>query len=69
METDPTFKMDRTVIAIYTMGEEPSDRDFWMTRSPEERWEAVEFLRATHHGWTNDALPRLQRVLRRAERS
>ena len=69
MKTAPTFTMDRTAVAVHRMGEELSDRAYWMGRPPEERWAAVEFLRATYHGWTDDARPRLQRVLRHAERA
>ena len=51
-------------VRVYRMGEEPPDRDYWLARSPEERWEAVETLRAQHHGWTDETRPQLQRVLR-----
>lgn len=64
MSTDPTFTMDHAAIAIHTMGEEPSERDYWLTRPVEERLAAVESLRAQHHDWTDDTRPELPRLLR-----
>jgi hypothetical protein len=38
---------------------------FWLSKTPEERVAAIEFLRREHHG----VLPRLQRVARFVQRS
>ncbi len=64
MEPDPTFTMDRTAVAVYTLGEEPSDRDYWLTRPVQERLAVVERLRAQYHDWTDDTRPELLRLLR-----
>lgn len=61
-------RLDRTAVAVYRMGGEPDDRAYWLSRPVAERLAAVELLRAHHHGWTDDALPRLPRVLRVVQR-
>jgi hypothetical protein len=62
-------KVDRTVVSKYKLGEEPSDFDYWQSRPPKERLQALEAIRREHHGWTDDTYPRLQRVYRIVERA
>jgi hypothetical protein len=62
-------KVDRTVVSKYRLSEEPSDFEYWQSRSTEERLQALEAIRREHHGWTDDTYPRLQRVYRIVERS
>lgn len=69
MSTDPTFTMDRTAIAIYKLGEEPPDRDYWLTRPVGERLAAGEELRTRAFGPHYDARQRLQRVCRIVRRA
>ncbi len=64
MEPDPTFTMGRTAVAVYTLGEEPSDRDYWLTRPVQERLAAGEEIRRRTFGPGYDASQRLQRVCR-----
>jgi len=40
----------------------PKDREYWMSRTPEERFEALELLRQIAYGY-DPATERLQRVL------
>ena len=50
------------VIHKYKLGEEPKDRDYWLTKSPEERLEALETLR--QQIYTEDDIKQgLQRVV------
>jgi len=54
--------MIKKVVKITTLSESgpKADRDYWLSRPPEERIEAVELLRRQVHGNT----ARLQRVAR-----
>ena len=55
-------------VRVYRMGEEPPDRDYWLTRPVSERLAAGEDLRRRYYGADYDAaegLPRLCRVVRR----
>jgi hypothetical protein len=45
---------------LQDVSEQQHDLAFWLTKSPEERVAAVEYLRRIHHGGT----PRLQRRAR-----
>lgn len=56
------------VVRKFSLAEQPSDFAYWQSRPMEERLEALEALRATHHGWDDETRPRLSRVLRRAVR-
>jgi hypothetical protein len=51
------------VVEIYKLGEQPTDRDYWLTQPPEARWAAVEEIRREYHGWEAGAEPRVERVL------
>jgi len=53
-------------MSVCSLGEEADDRQFWLSRSPQERLAAVEFLRVVHYGY-DPTTARLQRVLRVAE--
>jgi hypothetical protein len=54
------FRMDRTAVRVSRMGEEPRDLTYWLTRTPEERLAAVQFLRNQYA----EPGARLQRVYR-----
>lgn len=43
------------------------DLEYWLSRTPEERIEAVEYLRRQHYGST-EGLQRVARVVERSER-
>ena len=50
------------VVKIVRLGEEEGDRVYWLSQSPQARWEAVEEIRREYHGWQHGSEPRLQRV-------
>jgi hypothetical protein len=54
--------MDKTVFTMAPLGQEPDDRAYWLSKTPEERLEAVELLRQIHYGY-DPSTERLQRVL------
>ena len=72
-ESDGPPRVDRSVVSVYKLGEEPSDVHHWLSRPPEERVAEVERIRAEYHNWPvdprgNPTVPRLQRVFRVRER-
>jgi hypothetical protein len=59
--------VDRSAIVVSTLDGEDDAKRFWWSKTPEERLQAVEFLRRLNYGY--DALTaRLQRVLEIIER-
>lgn len=51
------------VVHKYNLGEEPSDMQYWLTKTPQERLSALESLRDLYIKLTNNGIkPRLQRV-------
>jgi hypothetical protein len=67
MESDMAdwpYKLDKTVISIGTHAEhKAAERAFWLSKTPQERLQALEFLRQTLYGY-DPATARVQRVLR-----
>jgi hypothetical protein len=61
------LRMDRTVINEYELGKEPKERDYWLTKTPQERLEAIELLRMINYGYDPTAA-RLQRLFKVVER-
>lgn len=50
------------VIKKTTTREKQSDFEYWLTKTPQERLDALEFLRQQHINFNKDVQPRLQRV-------
>jgi len=55
------LRMDKTVFSIGTLEEQGDDREYWASKTPEERLQALEFMRQVMYGYDPDT-PRLQRV-------
>jgi len=60
------LRIDRKVFSIVSMSEIEKDLTYWLSKTPEERIEAVEFLRQLIFGY-DPATERLQRVFETAE--
>lgn len=60
------FWIDRKVFSVVLMSEIEKDLTYWFSKKPEERIEAVEFLRQLIFGY-DPATERLQRVFETAE--
>jgi hypothetical protein len=54
------LKIDRSVIKVTSLYES-DEKEFWLSRPPEERLTALELLRQIAYGYEPDSL-RLQRV-------
>lgn len=55
-------KMDRTAFSICDVGDEGTDLEYWLSRPPEERLAAVEYLRQMMYGY-DPATARMERIL------
>lgn len=58
--------VDRFVVAVGDVFAESDEKAFWLSKSPEERLEALELLRQIAYGY-DPATTRLQRVIEVAE--
>ena len=61
---DWPYKLDKTVISIGTHAElKAADRAFWLSKTPQERLQALELMRQINYGYNPDT-DRVQRVLK-----
>jgi hypothetical protein len=60
------FKLDRSAFEIASLDEETDEREYWRTKSPDERMAALELMRQIIFGY-DPATTRLQRVFEVAE--
>jgi hypothetical protein len=65
------LRMDKTAFSVGSLAEaadEADERAFWQEQTPEQRLEALEFLRQVMYGY-DPSTARLQRVLTVAQRA
>ena len=60
-------KLRRDVVSIHRRADLPSESAYWRKRTPEERFEYMEFLRQINYGY-DPVSDRIQRVLEIAKR-
>ena len=60
-------RMDKTAFSVGSLHEDSDEKAYWLSRSPEERLEAIEILRQVAYGY-DPATSRLSRVLEVVER-
>ncbi len=56
------FDFDKTAFEVCNLGEEGTDLEFWLSRTPQERVSAVEYLRRIMYGY-DPLTARMERVL------
>ena len=54
--------IDRSAFSVVALGEQDDDRNYWLSKTPQERLEGVETIRRILYGY-DPATVRLQRVL------
>lgn len=59
-------KVDRSIVSVASSSDESDEKAFWLSKTPLDRLEAVEFLRQIAFG-CDPITTRLQRVLETAE--
>ena len=58
--------MDKTAFSVTTLFEKSGDKEYWLSKTPQERLEALELMRQINYGY-DPTTARLQRVLEIAE--
>ena len=66
--TDFSTRLDRTAFSIGRLDSDSDEKEYWLSRSPDERLRAVEFLRQVAYGY-DPATERLQRFLEVVKRA
>ncbi len=61
MNAISTAKMDKTTVSVVSLTDESDDKEFWLSKTPQERLETVELLRQLNYGY-DPTTARLQRV-------
>jgi hypothetical protein len=59
-------KVRRDIFKVASLDERTDDKEFWLSKTPQERLEAVEIMRRIFYG--DEAIKRLQRVLEITQR-
>ena len=62
MSVDDSATLDRSAYEIGSLEDENNEREFWRSKTPAERMEALELTRQIVYGY-DPATTRLQRVL------
>jgi hypothetical protein len=60
-------RVDRTAFTIASLSDPSDEKEYWLSKTPEERLEAVELMRQIIYGYDPSAT-RLQRVLEITQR-
>lgn len=55
-------QIDRTAFAVVSLYNDPGDKSYWLSKSPQERLAAQEYMRQMAYGY-DPATARLQRIL------
>ena len=56
------FRMDRSTLSVTTFSEKSGDKEYWLSKMPQERLAALELMRQINYGY-DPTTARLQRVL------
>jgi hypothetical protein len=59
-------KVRRDVFKVTSLDDQSDDKEYWLSKTPQERLEAVELMRRMVYG--DEAVKRLQRVLEITQR-
>ena len=55
------FKLDKSAFSVVPLSEADDEKEYWLSKTPQERLEALEFVRQVFYGY-DPATTRLQRV-------
>jgi len=67
METFHSMKMEKTALSIASLFDESDEKQYWLSKTPAERLQAVEQMRQIIYGYRPSAA-RLQRFFEVAQR-
>ncbi len=57
-----SIKMDKTAFTVTTLSKKTNDKEYWLSKTPQERLQALEIMRQINYGYDPTTV-RLQRVL------
>jgi hypothetical protein len=60
--------VDRTAFSVASLADESDEKAYWLSRTPEERLEALEIMRQIVYGY-DPTTTRFQRILEIAQRA
>ena len=60
MAIDPSVRLDRSALTVASLHDPSDEREYWLSKTPEERLQAVELMRQIVYGY-DPATTRLQR--------
>ena len=63
-----SLKIDKTAFTVSTIEAQSDEKEYWLSKSPYERLQAVETLRQLNYGY-HQSTARLQRVLEVVQRA
>ncbi len=66
MSAVASARLDRTAFEITSLDDDSNERDYWRSRTPQDRMAALELTRQIIYGY-DPATTRLQRILEVAE--
>jgi hypothetical protein len=66
MAAPEKLAMDKTALSVVSLYDESDEKNYWRSKSPQERLEAVETMRQIIYGY-DPSTSRLQRLLEVAE--
>lgn len=56
------YRMDKTAFSVTTLSEKSGDREYWLSKTPQERLAALELIRQINYGY-DPATAKLERIL------
>ena len=65
MSAIDSHRIDRSYLSVGSLLDESDEEGYWLSKSPEERLEAMELMRQINYGY--DPSSRLQRILTTAQ--
>ena len=57
-----SIRMDKTAFTVTTLSKKTNDKEYWLSKTPQERLQALEIMRQINYGYDPTTV-RLQRVL------
>ncbi len=60
--TDPWPKMDKSAFSVVSLHDEPDEKAYWLSKTPQERLAALELMRQIMFGY-DPMTDRMERVL------
>jgi len=61
MNPGDSIRVDKSVLTVSSLSQQSDDKAYWLSKTPEERLQAVEILRQLNYGYKNSS-ERIQRV-------